>query len=130
MSVTRPLHGHRSYCFLAMNVSVEAQGRVLYCRSVAVQPVPALPAARSFLRGRARVMSRPEVLGGEEVFAGTRISVRFVGERAKSGESLDVLLEDYPALDANDVEFARTYVELGRPPGRPRKKLRFVQADG
>ncbi|MFL5303422.1 MAG: DUF433 domain-containing protein [Anaeromyxobacteraceae bacterium] len=84
----------------------------------------------SFLRGRARVESRPEILGGEAVFEGTRISVRFVGERAKTGESLDVLLEDYPALDANDVEFARTYVELGRSPGRPRKKLRFVQADG
>lgn len=85
---------------------------------------------RSFLRGRARLTSRPEVLGGEAVFEGTRISVRFVGERAKRGEPLDILLEDYPALDMNDVEFARTYVELGRPPGRPRKKLRFVQASG
>lgn len=84
----------------------------------------------SFLRGRARVTSRPEVLGGEPVFEGTRISVRFVGERAKKGEPLDALLEDYPALGANDIEFARTYVELGRPPGRPRKKPRFVRGDG
>jgi uncharacterized protein (DUF433 family) len=82
---------------------------------------------RSFLRSRARVTSRPEVLGGEPVFEGTRIAVRFVGERAKKGEPLDVLLEDYPALEASDIDFARTYVELGRPPGRPRKKPRFVR---
>jgi uncharacterized protein (DUF433 family) len=84
---------------------------------------------RSFLRSRARVSSRPEVLGGEPVFEGTRIAVRFVGERAKKGEPVVALLEDYPALDENDIEFARTFVELGRPPGRPRKKPRFVRSD-
>lgn len=84
----------------------------------------------AFLRARGRVVSRPEVLGGEPVFEGTRISVRFVGERAKKGEPAEVLLADYPPLDARDIEFARTYVELGRPPGRPRKKPRFVRSDG
>jgi uncharacterized protein (DUF433 family) len=81
----------------------------------------------TFLRGRDRVVSRPEVLGGEPVFDGTRISVRFVGERARKGEAVKALLEDYPALEAADVEFARMYVALGRPPGRPRKKPRFVR---
>jgi len=81
----------------------------------------------TFLRGRGRVISRPELLGGEPVFDGTRISVRFVGERARNGESTAALLEDYPALSAEDVEFARMFVALGRPPGRPRKKLRFVR---
>ncbi len=59
-----------------------------------------------------------------------RVSVRFVGERARKGESVAELLDDYPALDAEDVEFARMFVALGRPPGRPRKKLRFVRGDG
>lgn len=81
----------------------------------------------SFLRGRARLVSRPEILGGEPVFDRTRISVRFVGERARKGEPLDVLLEDYPALKADDIEFARVFVALGRPPGRPRKKLAFLR---
>ena len=81
----------------------------------------------TFLRGRDRVVSRPEILGGEPVFDGTRISVRFVGERARKGESEKELLEDYPALKPADVEFARMYVALGRPPGRPRKKPRFVR---
>jgi uncharacterized protein (DUF433 family) len=85
---------------------------------------------RMFLRGRSRVVSRPDVLSGEPVFEGTRISVRFVGERARNGEPVNVLLEDYPALDAEDVEFARMFVALGRPPGRPRKRLRFIRGDG
>jgi len=81
---------------------------------------------RTFLRGRSRVVSRPEVLSGEPVFEGTRVSVRFVGERARK-EATAALLEDYPALSAEDVEFARMFVALGRPPGRPKKKLKFVR---
>ena len=84
----------------------------------------------TFLRGRSRVVSRPDLLSGEPVFEGTRISVRFVGERARRGESATALLEDYPALGAEDLEFARMFVALGRPPGRPRKKLKFVRGDG
>jgi len=88
-----------------------------------------LARVRLFLRGRRRVVARPETLGGEPVFGGTRISVRHLGERVKKGESTRDLLEDYPALDAEDLEFARMFVELGRPPGRPRK-LKFVRGDG
>jgi uncharacterized protein (DUF433 family) len=70
---------------------------------------------------------RPEVLGGEPVFAGTRVSVRHVGELAKRGASPATLHEDFPSLSKSDIEFARIFVELGRPPGRPRK-LRFVRS--
>jgi uncharacterized protein (DUF433 family) len=80
----------------------------------------------SFLRGRGRLVSRPEVLGGEPVFEGTRVAVRFVGERARRGEPVAALLEDHPALSADDVAFARLFVALGRPPGRPRKKVEFL----
>ncbi len=84
----------------------------------------------TFLRGRSRVVSRPEILGGEPVFEGTRISVRFVGERARKGEAVPDLLADYPALRAEDVEFAKMYAALGRPPGRPRKRPKFVRGGG
>lgn len=79
-----------------------------------------------FVRGKKRVVSRPDVLGGEPVFEGTRVSVRHVGELARKGVSLDILLEDFPRISEPDIEFARIYVALGRPPGRPRK-LKFVR---
>jgi uncharacterized protein (DUF433 family) len=78
-----------------------------------------------FERGRARVVSRADTLSGEPVFEGTRISVRFVGGRAAREPAADIL-QDYPALDADDVEFARMFVALGRPRGRP-KRLRIVR---
>jgi uncharacterized protein (DUF433 family) len=80
-----------------------------------------------FARGKRRVVSTPDILGGEPVFEGTRVSVRHVGELAKKGVSLTMLLEDFPRLSEADVEFARIFAELGKPPGRPRK-LKFVRA--
>ncbi|WP_309896621.1 DUF433 domain-containing protein [Archangium sp.] len=81
-----------------------------------------------FLRGKRRVVSRPDILGGEPVFEGTRISVRHVGQLVKKGVPEAELLQDFPALDKRDLEFARMYTALGRPPGRP-KKLRFIRDD-
>jgi uncharacterized protein (DUF433 family) len=80
-----------------------------------------------FARGKGRVVSTPDILGGEPVFEGTRVSVRHVGELAKKGVALATLLEDFPRLSEADVEFARIFAELGKPPGRPRK-LTFVRA--
>jgi uncharacterized protein (DUF433 family) len=80
-----------------------------------------------FARGKRRVVSTPDILGGEPVFEGTRVSVRHVGELAKKGVALATLLEDFPRLTEADIEFARIFVELGKPPGRP-PKLKFVRA--
>jgi uncharacterized protein (DUF433 family) len=66
------------------------------------------------------------VLGGEPVFVGTRISVRHDAERAGKGEALELLLEDFPRLTAEEVSFAALFVQLGRRPGRPHK-LRLVR---
>ena len=38
---------------------------------------------------------------------------------AKKGVPLATLLEDFPRLSETDVEFARIFAELGKPPGRP-----------
>jgi len=76
-----------------------------------------------FLRGRRRVMSDPKVVGGAPIFTGTRIPVRHVGLLAKKAIPVKEILEDYPALDGRDVEFARLFVELRPDPGRPRKAL-------
>jgi uncharacterized protein (DUF433 family) len=80
-----------------------------------------------FARGKRRVVSTPDILGGEPVFEGTRVSVRHVGELAKKGVALAMLLEDFPRLSEADVEFARIFAELGKPQGRPRK-LKFIRA--
>ena len=74
---------------------------------------------------RDRVASSPDTLGGEPVFTGTRIPVRHVGALVKRGVSIKELSEDFPKLSAEDFEFARMFLELGPPPGRPRKRLRF-----
>jgi uncharacterized protein (DUF433 family) len=81
-----------------------------------------------FLKGRKKVESKDEVLGGEPVFAGTRVSVRHVGGLVKRGVPESELLEDFPRLSKEDLEFARIFVELGPPPGRPRK-LKYVRRD-
>lgn len=80
-----------------------------------------------FLTGMDRVVSSPEILGGEPVFQGTRVSVRHVGQLVHKGVPEAELLEDFPSLTKEDLAFARLFVSLGRPPGRPRKKLRFVR---
>lgn len=79
-----------------------------------------------YRRGRGeRVQTSPEILGGEPVFAGTRIPIRHVGLLVKRGVPENELAEDFPRLSADDREFARMFVEIGPAPGRPRKRLRF-----
>ena len=74
-----------------------------------------------FESGKKRVVSRADTLGGEPVFEGTRVSVRHVGELVKKGVPIETLHEDFPKLSDTDFDFARIFVDLGRPPGRPRK---------
>jgi uncharacterized protein (DUF433 family) len=83
---------------------------------------------RLYRRGRTRLVGRPDLVGGEPVFKGTRVPVRHVGLLTKKGVPLAEILEDYPALDENDVAFARLFIELRRDPGRPRKPLAFARA--
>lgn len=82
-----------------------------------------------YQRGRRRIVSDPEIVGGDAVFAGTRIPVRHVGLLAAKGTSLADIAEDYPQLDRADIEFARLFAQLGPDPGRPRKSLEFRRAD-
>jgi uncharacterized protein (DUF433 family) len=83
---------------------------------------------RLYRRGRARLVARPDLVGGEPVFAGTRVPVRHIGLLARKGVPVAEILEDYPALDENDIAFARLFTELRPDPGRPRKPLTFVHS--
>ncbi len=63
----------------------------------------------AFERWKTGLVVRKEILGGEPVFPKSRLAVRHIGAIAERGESLDVILEDYPYLTSLDVEFAKLY---------------------
>jgi uncharacterized protein (DUF433 family) len=83
---------------------------------------------RLYRRGRARLVARSDLVGGEPVFEGTRVPVRHVGLLARKGVPIGEILEDYPALDENDIAFARLFADLRPDPGRPRKPLTLVHS--
>src|SRR5262249_28731458 len=78
---------------------------------------------RTYRRGLARMVVDPAILGGEPVFVGTRIAVRHVGALARRGVPEAELLADFPSLNAADIKFARIFVGMKPPPGRPRRRL-------
>ena len=49
------------------------------------------------------ITSDPEVLGGRQVFRGTRISIEVLFENLADGMSIDESLEEYDTLDRGDV---------------------------
>lgn len=66
-----------------------------------------------------RVVIDEAVLGGEPTFPKSRLAVRQVGGMLLKGASKSEVLEDYPYLKAEDIEFApvftRAYPRMGRP---------------
>jgi uncharacterized protein (DUF433 family) len=61
-------------------------------------------------RGLARIVSDDEILGGEPVFRGTRLSVRHVGGMRRNGDPIERIRDDYPELSIEDIEFAALYI--------------------
>ncbi len=69
---------------------------------------------------KARLVSNPNILGGEIVFPDSRLSVQRIGGSLERGESVEVLREDYPYLTDEDLDFARIYVKAYPIQGRPK----------
>ena len=69
-----------------------------------------------------RVSVDENVLGGEPVFAKTRLAVRHVGGMLLGGAREEDVREDYPYLTDEDIDlapvFTRAYPKMGRPRGR------------
>ena len=78
------------------------------------------PRIELYRRGRGRISRDENVLGGEPVFADTRLAVRHVGGMRLHGEPVERILEDYPYLSADDVEFAALFTAANPPLGRPK----------
>jgi uncharacterized protein (DUF433 family) len=66
------------------------------------------------------VATDPSILGGERVFRGTRLAVRRVGDAAERPAAVKEMLEDYPYLKADDIEFAKRFARAYPRVGRPR----------
>lgn len=58
--------------------------------------------------------SKIDVMGGERVFKGTRLPVEHVRKMLERGETEANILEDYPYLTQEHLDWARTYM----PPGK------------
>lgn len=56
-----------------------------------------------------RITSDPEVLGGKPRIRDTRISVEMILEWLASGATVASIVEDYPHLEAADIEEAIRY---------------------
>jgi uncharacterized protein (DUF433 family) len=69
---------------------------------------------------KARLLSNPQILGGEVIFPDSRLSVLRIGGSLERGESLEILRQDYPYLSDEDFDFARMYVKAYPSKGRPK----------
>ena len=76
---------------------------------------------KAFEGWKEKLVTSPDVLGGEPVFPGSRLAVRHVGAIAERGEAVERILEDYPYITTRDVEFARTFTRAYPRAGRPRE---------
>jgi uncharacterized protein (DUF433 family) len=78
-------------------------------------------------RGLKYIVSDPAVMGGEPVFAGTRIPLAHIAGTIAQGAPLHEIAADYPHLSRADLHFAAIHSRMNRAPKRPRKALRFVR---
>ncbi len=76
----------------------------------------------SFRSWKEKLVRDPDIMGGETVFPKSRLTVRHVGEMLERGESTEVILEDYPDLSLQDLEYARTFVRAYPRVGRPKRQ--------
>lgn len=66
------------------------------------------------------LISDPNIMAGAIVFPRSRLTVRHVGEMLEQGESTSIVLEDYPDLSPQDLEFSHLFVKAYPRVGRPR----------
>lgn len=66
------------------------------------------------------IVSDPEILGGERVFAGTRVPVRALIDYFVGGDTLESFLEDFPSVTRDQalgsLEIARAALTTNASP--------------
>ena len=73
-----------------------------------------------FSKWKKKLVIRDDILGGEPVFPKSRLAVRHVGGMARRGAPVEEIIEDYPYIDEQDIEFAKLYLTAYPRVGRPR----------
>lgn len=56
-----------------------------------------------------RISARPDVFGGKPIIRDMRISVELILSLLAQGETQDVILEDYPDLEPDDIRACIAY---------------------
>ena len=56
-----------------------------------------------------RITARPEVFGGKPIIRDMRISVELILSLLAQGETQEVILEDYPDLEPDDIRACIAY---------------------
>jgi uncharacterized protein (DUF433 family) len=70
---------------------------------------------------KTRLVSDKTILGGEPVFPKSRLAVRQIGGMLLRGARREDVLEDYPYLTEQDLEFAPVFTKAYPRMGRPRE---------
>ena len=59
-----------------------------------------------------KIVSTPDVIGGALRFDGTRISIKIVATYLSFGILPEEIIEDYPTLTVEDIEYCKKYLML------------------
>jgi excisionase family DNA binding protein len=67
------------------------------------------------------IVRDPDIIGGEPVIRGSRVSVHTLAERIAQGEPVEILEEDFPHIPSEAREVAEQYARANPRRGRPRR---------
>lgn len=74
-------------------------------------------------KAKATVARDSDILGGQPVFAGTRVPVHDVADMLANGDTADAIHSAYPQLTLDRIglaaDYALAYPRRGRPPVKP-----------
>jgi uncharacterized protein (DUF433 family) len=95
----------------------------LVCIDAGKALAPARQRMRLYDRARDLIVSDPEIMGGTPTIRGTRITAQAILGRLDAGDTIAIILDDYPYLDQETIEAAALYAKANPPRGRPVGKL-------
>jgi uncharacterized protein (DUF433 family) len=56
-----------------------------------------------------RITADPKIFGGKPIVRGMRISIELILSLLAQGQTVEAILDDYPALEADDVRACLAY---------------------